>query len=729
MIKGMRITNWQRFKGEHEIELGAGVTSITARHTDNPARSNWLGKSTLLWAIRFALFGEVPTETLDDAISHGEPELAVDLELIDGFFVSRSRKRGKSTDLMVSTPDGRELFGGQAQETICEHIGMGSEDFERTAWIGQKQIHRFVTATPSERSQIVSEWLALDRVDQASAKARAKASQFEREIGATRARLDELPAPFDLDAKRAELAGVKREQAAAQANARAWEVYREACARRDRAVQAVDFFKQEIAGLGAPLDCEGKRAELTALHARVEAVRATEREARRVREANADRLVLADKHVRRDEARRQVEILRGQLDGMGNGDASAFESEVETAAGDVAKLVRDHFNASKLARGDWDGHCPIACEQCTVAGAVRKQLAQHVERVRLIGVDLEASRLRHSNAVAVVAKLRQTRDARLKLEARLEDAKRAANLALHDLPAELPLVEVPDATPAIRAAAEIEADLARAARVEMKRAEYTRRLEVAQADLARAEEDCVAQPPDTTVDLHALAATAARLQAEINAATAVTARREELRAKLDADTAELGVYRAAAVILGRAGVQRVVAQRAIAEIEASANERLACSGIDLSIALVYGKELSGLADVCEACGEPFPKSQRVKGCAVCGATRGPKRDDKLHATLSSRSGAADDLAGYALQTAATAWLRRYRGTAWNVCIADEPMASLDEEHRGQLARAILSMARADRSQVLIVSHDSAIREMFPNRIEIVSDDKWSRVEV
>jgi hypothetical protein len=193
MIKGMRITNWQRFKGEHEIELGAGVTSITARHTDNPARSNWLGKSTLLWAIRFALFGEVPTETLDDAISHGEPELAVDLELIDGFFVSRSRKRGKSTDLMVSTPDGRELFGGQAQEAITAHIGMGSEDFERTAWIGQKQIHRFVTATPSERSQIVSEWLALDRVDQASTKARAKASQFEREIGATRARLDELP--------------------------------------------------------------------------------------------------------------------------------------------------------------------------------------------------------------------------------------------------------------------------------------------------------------------------------------------------------------------------------------------------------------------------------------------------------------------------------------------------------------------------------------------------------
>lgn len=729
MIKGLRIINWQRFRGEHEIELGAGVTSITARHADNPARSNWLGKSTLLWAIRFALFGEVPTETLDDAISYGEPDMGVDLELVDGFFVSRTRKRGKSTDLIVSTPDGRELTGGQADLAIAEHIGMGAADFERTAWIGQKQIHRFVTATPGERSQIVAEWLALDRVDHAATRARGKASHYEREIGATRARLDELPAAVDLEGKRAELSRARSESEALQANEREWSEYRTEVDLLNRARESVAFFKSEIAALPAPLDRDVKRAELHALQAGVEAAREAHREATRTREANAERRVLATKHERRDEAKRQVEILRGQLNGMGNGDASAFTAEVEGAAGDIAKLERDLFQTSKLARGDWDGHCPIACAQCSVADEVRAQLAQHIERKRLLEVDLEASRLRHRNAVAVVAKLRQTADARIKIEAKLEEAKRAANIALHDLPAEREVVEAPDPTAMIQAAAAIDADLARDERAAVKREQLSQRLATAEADCARLAKSIAGGPPPklpgTLVDALAKVAT---LQAEIAGALAAVERRAELQAKLESDTAGLAIYRAAAVILGRSGVQRVVAQRAIAEIEASANERLACSGIDLSISLVYGKELAGLADVCDACGEPFPKSQRVKTCQACGATRGPKRDDKLHATLSSRSGAADDLAGYALQTAATAWLRRYRGTAWNVTILDEPFGALDAEHRAQLARAILAMSRADRSQVLVVAHSPDLNETFPGRVEIVASGQWSRVE-
>src|SRR5258708_17726723 len=44
-VKAIRLMNWQRFRGRHEMQLEPTVYAITAEHEEHPGRSNWLGKS------------------------------------------------------------------------------------------------------------------------------------------------------------------------------------------------------------------------------------------------------------------------------------------------------------------------------------------------------------------------------------------------------------------------------------------------------------------------------------------------------------------------------------------------------------------------------------------------------------------------------------------------------------------------------------------------------------
>lgn len=53
----LTLTNWYRYRGRHEISLGESVYGIAARTEGDPGRSNWQGKSSLLAAIPFALYG------------------------------------------------------------------------------------------------------------------------------------------------------------------------------------------------------------------------------------------------------------------------------------------------------------------------------------------------------------------------------------------------------------------------------------------------------------------------------------------------------------------------------------------------------------------------------------------------------------------------------------------------------------------------------------------------
>jgi DNA repair exonuclease SbcCD ATPase subunit len=209
----------------------------------------------------------------------------------------------------------------------------------------------------------------------------------------------------------------------------------------------------------------------------------------------------------------------------------------------------------------------------------------------------------------------------------------------------------------------------------------------------------------------------------------VVAAQSEVAARLKEERVHLRVMaacREATVLFTRA--KRQMAEGAIANIVVQANRALAQAGIELGVDCTWERDTDKAAEACDACGAAFPASTRVKKCDVCGADRGKKRIQKFEVDLTSRSGAAEDLAGFVLWLAAGAWLRGDRGSTWAVFLADEPWAQLDRAHRRAASAYVPALLAAARiEQAMIISHDPVSVSSLPGRIEIVSDGRWARV--
>lgn len=210
----------------------------------------------------------------------------------------------------------------------------------------------------------------------------------------------------------------------------------------------------------------------------------------------------------------------------------------------------------------------------------------------------------------------------------------------------------------------------------------------------------------------------------------IVQRRETINKQLGEIRARLAVYREAAVIFGKQGAQRRVAEGALAEIEEGANDILRETEIDLEVGIQWSREGSGLARACDGCGASFPLSARVKTCSRCKAPRGKNIINKLEIVLSDESGAAEDLAGVAVQLAASSWLRGDRGSSWGVAMMDEPFQSLDRAHRRAFALKLPGMLHGSGlEQAFVISHTADTVDAMPGRIEIVRQGDSSRVLV
>jgi len=177
--------------------------------------------------------------------------------------------------------------------------------------------------------------------------------------------------------------------------------------------------------------------------------------------------------------------------------------------------------------------------------------------------------------------------------------------------------------------------------------------------------------------------------------------------------------------------RRTIADEALSSIAARANQLLSEAGVDLSLEVSWMREVRGqLATACDACGSPFPASQRVKECG-CGAERGPKQSEELELRVSARSGAADDLAGLVFCLAAGAWLRERRSSGWGVCFLDEPAGALDVAHKRLLAAHVGAMlsTRHGFSQAFVVAHEQGFTDGLPGSIVIRATAAGSTVEV
>lgn len=651
----IELANWRCFRGAHAVGLGPGAHAVVARHERDAERSNWLGKSSLLQAVLFALTGDRPDDCRyeDDWISRGEAEGSVAVVFDDGTRVSRSRRRGGPTVLETLAPgDDKPARQAEGQAKVDRLLGLLPSD--APSWFfAQKAMDRLVRMKPQKRAAEVAEWLRLGPLVAAEEGARrrlreavqreARLSVEERADGDALVRL-----VVDRDPKPENVAGTVELLAAEEAES----------ARAEEAAGAdVARLEEEQTLRVTALAAEERRFELAEL----------ERE--------------AEEAVERARAAEALAPSRPRL--------GRLRSAADDAVAAWREATKSTLDRLALARGEFDGTCPVGGIVCPVRAELN---AQKEENRRAA----EEARGRAMAAHRASEKAKRERDG-------AEALLRAAETAR----------------------AEASALAARLVRARERNAVSNKPAKCEEAGAASMRRDVEGELRAVREAWRAAWERARDARAAAAEARRLAARIEARRKELEFARSTVATAREAAAVLRVS--RRRIAEGATEEIQDEANALLARAGVELSVRIAWEREASGLAAACDACGAAYPASTRVRSCSGCGAQRGPKVEERLDVELSDRSGAAEDLAGVAISLAASARLRRERGSAWGLVCMDEPFGALDRAHRRALSRGLVAMLRGQWEQALVIAHDDAAMEGMPGRIIIVGGEGGSRI--
>jgi exonuclease SbcC len=165
---------------------------------------NGNGKSALLDAITWSLWGQARSNSADDLVRLNQTSMQVELEfLLDGqhFRVIRKRNRGKNSasdlQFQMRQSDGQwRALTGQGvrgtQERITQILRMDYETFINSAFILQGRADEFARKTPGDRKRILGEILSLSVYDQLYDSARARRSEALMRVNALEAQLTQL---------------------------------------------------------------------------------------------------------------------------------------------------------------------------------------------------------------------------------------------------------------------------------------------------------------------------------------------------------------------------------------------------------------------------------------------------------------------------------------------------------------------------------------------------------
>lgn len=267
------------------------------------------GKSALLDAMTWALWGKARGRLEDDRIHLGEADMLVKLDFAVGgdvFQVVRKRSRGRASgalELFLVEPGTRTaLTGASVTETereIVRRVRMDYDTFVNSAFIAQGRSNEFTRRTAADRKEIFRKVLGLERYEELSTAARDRrnaaaqdARSRDREVEDARRELEDLPG---IEARLEEIAdelaallpgieaaeSIVAELRQAAAAFRQFEERAVEAQRRHAAVaKAIGESEALLCALEARrLDAErslARRDEVTEAHARLEEARAAE---------------------------------------------------------------------------------------------------------------------------------------------------------------------------------------------------------------------------------------------------------------------------------------------------------------------------------------------------------------------------------------------------------------------------------------------------------------------
>ncbi|MCC7358735.1 MAG: SMC family ATPase [Anaerolineales bacterium] len=672
---------------------------FTGLHVAVLCGENGAGKSSLLDALTWALWGKARAKTDAELVHQGQAEMRVEFTfaLRDQVYrVIRARKAGRAAgsllDFQVRNPAGQFVSHGEAtipktQEKIIQALRLTYDTFVNSAYLVQGQADEFTGKRPTERKQVLADILGLQEWEVYEARAKEKIKVIDLRLATVEALLSEIEAELnrrpeyeaELRDAQAKVIAVGERLRAAEAGWAQIDTARTALAALDRQLndltRRLKEAEKELAQLEAELREAALRADKTAIHKELDLNQATltsleEQEAQREQITNARALV-----------GEQAATLRGQ-------------NEAARAEADALKKRLETLQAAT------DPACPTCGRPLADPSALLASLNAEVD-----------------------ARRSQYRENQVQLK-KLGDAQTDYDKILTQTTQNL------RSKPAvIRRVAELQAALTRAdearervAALTERRATWQARLDADQAQRRELDHEAGqhrAVLQDSAGRQRALDAlrtedtlTKARLggaQQKLAALDGQAKQREQRRAERLALADERGVYEELRDAFGKRGVPAMMIEAAVPEIEASANALLArMTGGRMHVRFNTQRETQA-GDVRETL------------------------DIQIGDELGTRayenfSGGEQFRVNFAVRVALSQLLARRAGAQLQTLIIDEGFGVLDAAGRERVVEAI-NAASEDFERILVVTHLDELKDMFPARIDIVKTPAGSEITV
>ena len=349
---------------------------------------NGHGKTALLDAMTWALWGQARARTQEELVHQGQQDMAVELEFLargQRYRVSRTHSRSARSrqgttmlELQVTSGNGfRPISGNTLRETeakIRDVLHLDYETFVNTAFLRQGDADRFTTSRPADRKKTLAEVLDLSYYQGLEERARERARSLQGEaqvlhgaIALLRQELERRPEHQEnLRTATAVLASMEPD--VEQRRRKVEELGLAVEALRQRSVELADMQRRLTAGHREVEQLRGqvstraaqiggfeaviqRQAEIREQFARLEQVRA---DAARLDTALAGKMALEAERARLEG---DIKAARAQLSAEANGLHRRLQKELEPQAGRgpeieeaLKRLAREQADLGELER-------------------------------------------------------------------------------------------------------------------------------------------------------------------------------------------------------------------------------------------------------------------------------------------------------------------------------------------------------------------------------------------
>lgn len=160
---------------------------LTKFHIACLTGENGAGKSSILDSITYAVWGQARAKSPDELVRLGTNEMSVDFEFeLDGhcYKIKRGRniKRNTTTlELFLTKPNHANITEGTIKDTqikIDQILKMSYETFINSAYLKQGHADEFTLKGPTDRKRILAEILGLGYYDELESRAKEKVKEY-----------------------------------------------------------------------------------------------------------------------------------------------------------------------------------------------------------------------------------------------------------------------------------------------------------------------------------------------------------------------------------------------------------------------------------------------------------------------------------------------------------------------------------------------------------------------